>query len=469
MSKMFQVYGIGQALIPVLPPPLGFENAPTSNQTNYEIGQIVFTPPTSPTSFFMYGGGGNWVEFATSSGDVTSVTGTANQISASPTSGAVVLSLIGPYTPATYTAHGVLIGAGTGSIVATATGSAGQVLQSGGASANPSYSTATYPATATGTGTILRADGTNWAATTATYPNTVAVSELLYGSSTNVVGSLSGAAFGTLVSGSSGAPSWINLGTGQVVIGQQSAQPVATSMTNALITYVPAFNAIPVATADTGGVAVVTIGHINLWSLPQYGAYFEEYNTVATQVIVPPLSATAGRGLNLDVMTGANSAGCEITEGNSVNSKNAFVTGTAAAFFVSATFNIATLADVAALYVGFRKVQTYQATLPGGYTDFAAIGVVGAAGEIELQTQTASGGVTTTDTTQAITAATNFTLKVLVSAGGVVTYQLNGSAPTVVAAYTFTASTTVVPYIIYTADAGGHDEVDLVAYSCGVQ
>ncbi len=61
-------------------------------------------------------------------------------------------------------------------MVALATGSAGQVLQSGGASADPVYSTATYPATATGTGKILRADGTNWAATTATYPNTAGTS-----------------------------------------------------------------------------------------------------------------------------------------------------------------------------------------------------------------------------------------------------------------------------------------------------
>ncbi len=142
MSKMFQVYGIGQALIPVLPPPLPFQNPPTSNQTNYEIGQLVFTPPTSPTAFYLYGGGGNWVEIATGSGDVLSVTGTANQILASPTTGAVTLSLIGPYTPATYTAHGVLIGEGTGSIVATAAATNGQLLI-GSTGADPAFGTLT--------------------------------------------------------------------------------------------------------------------------------------------------------------------------------------------------------------------------------------------------------------------------------------------------------------------------------------
>ena len=66
MAKMFQVYGIGQALIPVLPPPLPFENPPTSNQTNYEIGQLVYSPPKAPTAFYLYAGSGNWVN-ATSS------------------------------------------------------------------------------------------------------------------------------------------------------------------------------------------------------------------------------------------------------------------------------------------------------------------------------------------------------------------------------------------------------------------
>jgi hypothetical protein len=174
MSKMFQVYGIGQALIPVLPPPLPFGSAPTSNQSNYEIGQVAYTPAKSPTAFYMYAGAGDWLQFLSSSGNVISVTGTTNQILASPTSGNVVLSLIGPYTPATYTAHGVLIGEGTSSIVATAAGSAGQLLTSGGASADPGW-------------------------TTATYPSTVGAGALLLGTASNVVGSLADVAVGQLL------------------------------------------------------------------------------------------------------------------------------------------------------------------------------------------------------------------------------------------------------------------------------
>lgn len=111
-----------------------------------------------------------WAAPATS-GTVTSVSGTANQVAVANGTTTPVISLIGPYTPATYTTHGVLIGEGTSSITALTAGNAGQVLQSGGASADPVYTTSTYPATATGTGKILIADGTNWVASTPTYPN----------------------------------------------------------------------------------------------------------------------------------------------------------------------------------------------------------------------------------------------------------------------------------------------------------
>lgn len=86
-------------------------------------------------------------------------------------------------------------------------GTTGTILQGAGTGSSPSFSTATYPSIATGTGTILRADGTNWAATTSTYPNTNAVSTLLYASSANVMGALATANSSMLVTSSSGVPS----------------------------------------------------------------------------------------------------------------------------------------------------------------------------------------------------------------------------------------------------------------------
>jgi hypothetical protein len=56
------------------------------------------------------------------------------------------------------------------------TGALGKIMQAQGAGTANNFSTATYPSTATGTGKILRADGTNWVATTATFPNTAGTS-----------------------------------------------------------------------------------------------------------------------------------------------------------------------------------------------------------------------------------------------------------------------------------------------------
>ena len=58
------------------------------------------------------------------------------------------------------TQYAVQVGDATGSLDSLATGTAGQVLQSGGAAANPAWSTAIYPVTAA-IGTILIASGAN--------------------------------------------------------------------------------------------------------------------------------------------------------------------------------------------------------------------------------------------------------------------------------------------------------------------
>jgi hypothetical protein len=105
------------------------------------------------------------------------------------------------------TQYAVVIGGASNAVASTSVGSAGQVLQSSGAGVNPAYSTATFPSTATGTGKILRADGTNWAASTATYPDTVTVSTILYGSASNVVSGLATANNGMLVTSATGVPS----------------------------------------------------------------------------------------------------------------------------------------------------------------------------------------------------------------------------------------------------------------------
>lgn len=162
----------------------------------------------------------------------------------------------------TTTNHAILIGATSNGITNVGPDAAtGKVLQSQGASADPAFSTATYPSTATGTGTILRADGTNWVATTATYPATTTVSEILYSSSANVVSGLATANRAVLTTTSGGVPQLTALTDGQLIIGSTAGAPAAASLTaGSGITITPGSNSITIAAAgSSGGLGQVVI------------------------------------------------------------------------------------------------------------------------------------------------------------------------------------------------------------------
>lgn len=109
-------------------------------------------------------------------------------------------------------------------------GSSGQLAQSDGT--KYSWTTATYPSVATGTGTILRADGTNWVASTSTFADTYAASSLLYSNGANAVTGLATGNSSTLATNSSGVPTWVGpMTNGQLLIGSTGATPVAATLT----------------------------------------------------------------------------------------------------------------------------------------------------------------------------------------------------------------------------------------------
>lgn len=71
-----------------------------------------------------------------------------------------------------FTAYTPIVGGTTttGNLQSMASaGSSGQIMQSGGASAVPAWSTPTYPSTSATSGKMLKSDGTNWVASTETY------------------------------------------------------------------------------------------------------------------------------------------------------------------------------------------------------------------------------------------------------------------------------------------------------------
>ena len=214
----------------------GFSTTVTGDILYADASNSLAKLPIGTSSQVLTVSGGLPVWATAASGGVTSVSGTANRITSTGGTTPVIdidatyvgqtsITTLGTIATGTWngstidvshggtgqttlTNHGVLVGAGTSVITQLAAGTAGQVLQSGGAAADPLYSTATYPSTATGTGTILRANGTNWVASTATYPNTVTTGDLLYASASNVLSNLATVNNSALTTNSSGVPTW---------------------------------------------------------------------------------------------------------------------------------------------------------------------------------------------------------------------------------------------------------------------
>lgn len=126
------------------------------------------------------------------------------------------------------TANSVLYGLGTATVGLLASGTTGQVLQTNTGAA-PTYSTATYPSTTT-------------------------VSQILYSSATNVVSGLATANSASLVTNSTGVPVFSSTMTnGQVIIGSTGATPTAATLTaGAGVTITNAAGSITIA-SSTGG------------------------------------------------------------------------------------------------------------------------------------------------------------------------------------------------------------------------
>lgn len=110
----------------------------------------------------------------------------------------------------------------------------GQVLQvNSAATLGLSYSTATYPTTATNVARILRSNATNWVESTSTFADTYSASTVLYSNGANNVAGLATANNGLLVTSSAGVPS-ILAGpgtTGNMLISNAAAAPSFTTFT----------------------------------------------------------------------------------------------------------------------------------------------------------------------------------------------------------------------------------------------
>jgi len=227
------------------------------------------------------------------------------------------------------------------------------------------------------------------------------------------------------------------------------------------------FNESPIlqSALTTGAAPSGATGATNIMML-QGGEIWEEFIIGAGQTIIAPRMSSTGLLISLDL---TSTEGAEYNPGPRNNTKYSYTIGTSAAFFFEATLNAADVSGCDPLVIGFRKVEANNATF-ADYTDYASIGLSASDGaNIWLKTELNGGGVTSTDTTDAWTDGQSKTLKVLVSATGVVTYTIGGVAPAVTAAFTFDATDVVIPFIRLTHAAAAPGAVNWISFKCGLQ
>lgn len=228
--------------------------------------------------------------------------------------------------------------------------------------------------------------------------------------------------------------------------------------------FLDTFQLQPITAKVGGGAATGTAGDNNVLYTPFNGF---EWNVIGTQTILAPSLDAFGLNLVQDQTSGD---GIELGMGVTALSPSSFIVGTDRAFFFRMTFKVQDASGCNPLIIGFRKAQAFDATL-ANYTDFASIGIVGTANPntIKIQTQIGTAGVVVTDTTQTWADGETHTLTVLVSATGVVTYQVDWLPPTVVAAYTFTSGLTVIPFVRFTQAADVTSQASTNWYEVGYQ
>lgn len=218
----------------------------------------------------------------------------------------------------------------------------------------------------------------------------------------------------------------------------------------------PTFCAKAVGYGDPTG----TEGDENLMIMPE-GTL--EYHILGTQTILAPVMAATGLDVGMDQT--AND-GVEICGGILATNKLTYTIGTTPAFYGKLKFTIADISGTDTCCFGFRKAEAYQATLDG-YDAMAVLNAI--SGNINTETITDGAANVTTDTTNNWADGETHEFEVRVSAAGVVTYKIDGVAPIVETAFTFTDAEVVVPFFNYLHDATSPGAITLIHWECGLQ
>lgn len=198
------------------------------------------------------------------------------------------------------------------------------------------------------------------------------------------------------------------------------------------------FRDTPVAQALGGGAATGTGGDENQIVLG--GQVFHQH-ILGTQTIIVPVRVATGLNVGHDQ---TDNDGIEYTNGISLaTAKRVFTVGTDQDFFFKVKFSIADVSGTDDCAVGFRKAEAFQANIDD-YDEMACLNVI--SGDIKIETILNDAATTTTDTTDNWADGETHTLEVRVSYAGVVTYKIDGDAPSTTAAFTFDSDEVLIPF-----------------------
>ena len=218
-----------------------------------------------------------------------------------------------------------------------------------------------------------------------------------------------------------------------------------------------------------GSIFSGATGEINQWG-------FRCGNTLAvhaigTQTLLAPALTATGLNVAGDL---TNNDGWAM-RGRSVASlgrlnKDYFTVGTSPAFYFKVKFTLADVSGLDDIRCGFAKVEAHNAD-PDALDELAAMHVV--SGDIKTTTIINNATTVTTDLTAPSSGdwadGATHTFKIMVSAAGVVTYELDDTAPTGAVAFTFDDAEVVTPYWFHRFDATSPGAITWQTFEFGLQ
>jgi hypothetical protein len=292
-----------------------------------------------------------------SAGNIT-LSGTAGQIATTGSGSSIALSLIGPYTPASYTAHTVLLGEGSSAIGTSNAGTNGQLLI-GSTGADPAFSTVTSTGgtiTVTGGAHSLNLDivAPLTVANGGTGDTTLTAHGVLLGEGTSAIVATAVGATGQALVGNTGAdPTWtgspsfsgsVTAATGLTVTAGGAAITGLTTINN---------SGAAATTIGTGGTGAVNIG-----------------NATGNTAVTGSLTASTTLTATLGAITATNGNVVLGTAGNKLNSTSVGTTTAAGAnsfgtvALVGGTATVATTAVTANSMIHLTSQALGTVTVP---------------------------------------------------------------------------------------------------------